>query len=102
LRADGKFKMGQAPASHEGGAMSGIKSSYEIAMEKMKQMGIEEPASLSRELKESIEKIKKEYDAKIAEKKILLSGEENLAAEIQFLERERERKIKAIYDHGAP
>lgn len=78
--------------------MSGIKSSYERALEKMKQMGIEEPEPLSDALKGKIEQIKKEYDAKIAEKRILLKGEENLAAEIQFLERERERKIKELYE----
>jgi len=80
--------------------MPGIKSSYEIAMEKIKQMGIQEPAALSHELKGSIERVRKEYDAKIAEKQIMLMGEENLAAEIQFLERERERKIKELYERG--
>lgn len=78
--------------------MPGIKSSYEIAMEKMQHMGIEDAQNLTPEQKEKIAEIRTEYNAKIAEKKILLENAPELPGEISFLERERERKIKAVYE----
>jgi len=77
--------------------MAGIKSSYDIAMEKMKAMGIDDHATLTDEDRDRISAIKKEYAAKIAEKQILLKGEEELPREIRFLEQERDKKIEAVY-----
>ncbi len=74
-----------------------LKSSYEAALEKMKTMGIDDAQNLSDEQKDLIAGIRNLYDAKIAEKKILLQHEENLPDEIAFLERERERKIEEVY-----
>ena len=76
--------------------MSGIKSSYEIAMEKIKSMGIDDTQSLSEEEKNSVAEIRKEYEAKIAEKRILLKDEPELPDEIRFLERERDKKIESL------
>ena len=74
-----------------------LKSAYEAALEKMKSMDIDDARSLTDEQKERIADIKNVYNAKIAEKKILLKNEENLSEEIAFLERERERKIAEVY-----
>jgi len=77
--------------------MSGLKSSYEIAMEKMKNMGIDDARDLSEEQKEQIAEIRSIYQAKIAERKILLKDAPELPDEISFLERERDRKIEEVY-----
>jgi ribonuclease HIII len=74
-----------------------LKSAYEAALEKMKTMGIDDARNLSDAQKDRIAEIKNIYDAKIAEKRILLKHEENMPDEIAFLERERERKIEEIY-----
>ena len=76
--------------------MSGIKSSYEIAMEKIKKMGIDDSQSLTEEEKTIVAEIRSEYDAKIAEKKILLKDAPELPEEIRFLERERDKKIESL------
>ncbi len=78
--------------------MSGLKSSYEAALEKMKTMGIKQGAALSDEQKEKVAAVRNECEAKIAEKKILLCNEPELPDEIRFLEEERDRKISEIYD----
>ena len=76
--------------------MSGIKSSYEIAMEKIKKMGIDDSRSLTENEKNIVAEIRSEYDAKIAEKKILLKDAPELPDEIRFLERERDKKIETL------
>jgi hypothetical protein len=78
--------------------MSGLKSSYEIAMEKMNTMGIETTQNLTEEQKARIAEIRSEYTAKAAERKILLKDAPELPGELSFLERELERKIREIYD----
>lgn len=80
--------------------MGEIKSSYEKALEKIESMGIEKPKNLTQEQKKAIAQIRAEYDSKIAERKILLKGMEELPREIAFLEQERERKIQEIYDRA--
>ncbi len=78
--------------------MSGIKSSYEAALEKMKKMGMEDSGPcLTDEQKQHVAEIRSEYEAKIAEKKILLANEPELPDEIRFLEQERDRKIDDFY-----
>ena len=76
--------------------MSGLKSSYEIAMEKIKNMDIDNAPGLSEEQKKKINEIRNEYKAKIAEKKILLCDAAELSPEISFLERECSKKIESI------
>ncbi|MEI6126664.1 MAG: hypothetical protein WCQ99_08960, partial [Pseudomonadota bacterium] len=80
-----------------GKTMSGLKSSYEIAMEKMTKMGLEDNQNLTDDQKAQIAEIRSMYTAKIAEKKILLKNEPQLPDEISFLEREQERKIEEVY-----
>ena len=79
--------------------MSGLKSSYEIALEKMKEMEVEEVIKLTEEDKINISNIKNEYEAKIAEKKILLVNEPELNDELSFLVRNRDEKINAYYEN---
>jgi hypothetical protein len=79
--------------------MPGIKSSYEVAMEKIQRMGLDDAQNLSCEQKEKIAEIRSEFDAKIAERKILLKNAPELPGEIGFLERERDRRIKAVYSN---
>lgn len=79
--------------------MSGLKSSYEIAMEKMKEMDVDDVIKLTDEDKKNISDIKNEYEAKIAEKKILLAGQPELNDELSFLERKKNEKINAYYEN---
>ena len=74
-----------------------LKSSLDIAMERMKKIVGEEDLSLSDDQKHRIAEVRKEYEAKAAEKKILLAGTEELTAELQSVFREKEERIKAIY-----
>jgi 5'-deoxynucleotidase YfbR-like HD superfamily hydrolase len=60
-------------------------------------MGIDESASLTEEQKQRIAEIKRECEAKTAEKKILLKGAEELAEELRRLEMRRDEKIQAVY-----
>lgn len=77
--------------------MTELKSSYEIALAKIKEQGIAESTPLTEEQKQRIAEIKKEYEAKAAEKKILLQGADELAAELRQLEIRRDEKIQAVY-----
>jgi hypothetical protein len=77
---------------------SGLKSSLDVALERMKKIVGEDEPSLSENQKARIAELRKEYSAKVAEKKILLTGSEELTAELKRLEAEKERKIEAIYE----
>ena len=79
--------------------MSGLKSSYELALEKMNEMEIDEVIKLTEEDKINISNIKNEYEAKIAEKKILLVNEPELNDELSFLVRKRDEKINEYYEN---
>lgn len=74
-----------------------LKSSLDIALERMKNIVGDEELSLTDDQKGRIAEIRKEYDAKAAEKKILLAGTEELTAALQSVFQEKEEKIKAIY-----
>ena len=54
--------------------MSELKSSYELALERIKGMGIDDSLSLTAEQKQRIAEIKRECEAKVAENKILMHG----------------------------
>jgi hypothetical protein len=75
----------------------GLKSSLDIAMERMKKIVGEEGPSLSDDQKKRIAEIRKEYEAKAAEMKILLAGNEELTDELKRVLKEKEEKIRAIY-----
>ena len=74
-----------------------LKSALDLAMEKANKMMGDEIAGLTDDQKKRIAETRKEYDAKVAEKKILLAGCEELPAELQKLNSEKEEKIEAIY-----
>jgi hypothetical protein len=78
----------------------GLKSSLDIAMARTKGIVGEEAVSLSEDQKIRIADIRREYDAKAAEKKILLAGNEELTAELQKVFQEKEEKIRAVYAEG--
>lgn len=73
-----------------------LKSTLDIVMEKLKGMD-SKVQGLNKDQKEHIAEIRRKYEAKIAEAKILLNGNENLPAEIQKLEEKREAEIQAVY-----
>lgn len=77
-----------------------LKSSLDVAMEKMEQMVGKETTSLTDDQKRRIAEVRKECEAKVAEKKILLAGSEELAFELQKLNKEKEEKIEAIYQEA--
>jgi hypothetical protein len=77
---------------------SGLKSSLDVAMDRMKKIVGDDEPSLSENQKARIADLRKEYAAKVAEKKILLAGSEELTVELKRLEEEKENKIKAIYE----
>jgi hypothetical protein len=77
-----------------------LKSTLDVAMGRMKQMFGEKENALTDDQKRRIAEVRKEYEAKVAEKKILLAGAEELSLELQELNREKEQKIKAIHQEG--
>lgn len=77
--------------------MSELKTSYELALERMKGMGIDDTRSLTEEQKQRIAQIKRECEAKVAENKILMQGAPELPEEIRRLEQRRDEKIEEIY-----
>ena len=79
--------------------MAGLKSSYELALEKMKEMEVDDVVKLTEEDKKNILNIKIEYEAKIAEKKILLADQPELNEELSFLVRKRDEKINEYYEN---
>ena len=74
-----------------------LKSTLDLAMEKADKMMGEETPGLNDDQKRRIAETRKEYEAKIAEKKILLAGSEELTFELQKINSEKEEKIKEIY-----
>lgn len=103
-----------------------IKSAIELALEKTERIGREaraEKVSLTEEMRKEIDNAEKEYQARIAEKDIMLQAElrklhqshhpaeaEQLAAvlrtrfgdEKRALQEDRNRKIEEIRKRGAP
>ena len=75
-----------------------LKSSLDIAMEKAKDMVGEQKSKLTDDQKKRIAEVRRECEAKIAEKKILLAGSEELVSEIEKLNMDKEEKIESIYN----
>lgn len=71
-----------------------LKSTFDIIMERFGDRG--EPISLSEEQKKQIAEIRKVYQAKMAEARILLKEDENLPRELSRLEREMEEKVERV------
>lgn len=51
--------------------MAELKSAYELAMEKLRAQGASEEATLSAQQKERIAELRREYQAKLAEREIM-------------------------------
>jgi len=78
-----------------------LKSSVDIALERMKKIAGDDACSLTEDQKKRIAEVRREFAAKAAEKKILLESGEELQAELKRVWQEREEKIKAIYAENA-
>lgn len=79
--------------------MGELKSTLDLIMERYG--GAKETPSLTDEQKAEIAEIRKVYQAKIAEAKILLAGDENLPREISRMEQEMEERIQRVRDQKA-
>jgi hypothetical protein len=73
-----------------------LKSTLDLVMDKLKGVGKELP-ELTQAQKERIAEIRRKYEAKIAETKILTTDKENLGFEIVKLEEKREEEIEKVY-----
>jgi hypothetical protein len=74
--------------------MGEIKSTLDLIMEKYG--GATDPPALTEEQRGEIGRIRNTYEAKMAEARILLKGDENLPRELGRLEREMEEKIRRV------
>jgi hypothetical protein len=91
---------------------SGMKSAYELALERLEKQGIERPREegLSGEMKEQVAEIRRQAEAKLAELEILhrdslrkefdpakrQEAEEDYVRERRRLEEDRDRKIEKL------
>ena len=73
-----------------------LKSTLDLVMEKLKGVGEKLPG-LTQAQKERIAEIRRKYEAKIAETKILNTDEEKLGFEILKLEEKRNEEIEKVY-----
>ena len=78
--------------------MGELKSAWELALEKTKKMGGEDAVTLTADQKQEIAEIRKKYEAKIAEAEIIITDPEKKEKELDYLRRERERKIEGVYE----
>ena len=78
--------------------MAELKSAWELAMEKTKNVGGEDVVPLTADQKQEIGEIRKKYEAKIAEAEIIITDPEKKEKELDYLRRERERKIGSVYE----
>jgi hypothetical protein len=77
-----------------------LKSAWELAMEKTKNVGGEDVVTLTADQKEEIAEIRKKYAAKIAEAEIIIADPEKKERELDYLRRERERRIESVYERA--
>ena len=73
-----------------------LKSTLDLVMEKLKGVEKELP-ELTQAQKERIAEIRRKYEAKIAETKILQGDNEKLRLEIARLEEKRKEEIEKVY-----
>lgn len=100
------------PAMADKDKASGMKSAYDLALERMEKQGIERPREdgLSGDMKEQVAEIRRQTEAKLAELEILhrdslrkaadpakrQEAEEDYVRERRRLEDDRERKIAKL------
>lgn len=77
-----------------------LKSTLDIVMGKLKGQDTE-ATRLSEAQKQRIAEIRRNYEAKIAESKILVTDKEKLADEIVRLEEKRESEIEKVYKESS-
>ena len=89
---------------------SGMKSAYELALERMEKQGIERPESLTGEVRDQVAEVRRQAEAKLAELEILYRDslrkafdpgkrqeeEENYVRERRRIEEDRDRKIEKL------
>lgn len=89
---------------------SGMKSAYELALERMEKQGIERPESLTGEVRDQVAEARRQAEAKLAELEILhrdslrkaldpgkrQEEEENYVRERRRIEEDRDRKISKL------
>jgi len=73
-----------------------LKSTLDLVMEKLKGVGEELP-ELTPAQKERIAEVRRKYEAKLAEAKILQKDPEKLRMEISWVEKKREEEIAKVY-----
>ena len=78
--------------------MAELKSAWELAMEKTKSVGGEDVVTLTADQKLEIAEIRKKYEAKIAEAEIIITDPEKKEKELDYIRRERDRKIESVYE----
>ena len=78
--------------------MAELKSAWELALEKTKNVGGEDVVTLTADQKQEIAEIRKKYEAKIAEAEIIITDPEKKEKELDYLRRERDRKIEGVYE----
>ena len=88
----------------------GMKSAYELALERLERQGIERPESLSEEIREKVAEVRRQAEAKLAEVAILhhdrlktlydpaqrKEEEETYLLERRRIETERDWKIEKL------
>ena len=77
--------------------MAELKSAWELAMEKTKKVGGEDAVTLTADEKQEISEIRKNYEAKIAEAEILITDPEKKEKELDYLRREKDKRIERVY-----
>jgi hypothetical protein len=88
---------------------SGMKSAYELALERLEKQGVERPESLSPETQEKIAEVRRQAEARLAEMEILHrdslgrsnpmsrhDDEDNYVRERRRIEDDRDRKIEKL------
>lgn len=80
--------------------MAELKSAWELAMEKTKNVGGDDVVALTADQKQEIAEIRKKYEAKIAEAEIILTDPEKREKELDYLRRERDKRIASVYEKG--
>ena len=78
--------------------MAELKSAWELAMEKTKNVGGDDVVALNADQKQEIAEIRKKYEAKIAEAEIILTDPEKREKELDYLRRERDKRIAGVYE----
>ena len=78
--------------------MGELKSAWELALEKTKNVGGEDAVALTADQKQEIAEIRKKHEAKIAEAEIIITDPEKKEKELDYLRRERDKRIAGVHE----